>query len=242
MRFVVVSDIHANYEALEGILADVGDLEIDRYVSLGDLVGYYAEPQECIDRFRGLNGLCIQGNHDAVASGIEEPLDFNPLATDRIFWTRGQLRPESKKWLAELPTQGKLTEDIWAVHGSLRNRDEYLMSQMVIQANFFLMEKLQAPRTVLFGHTHRRAVYRLDGTMVTTLAEKRFRLREENRYLINPGGSGQPRDGEPGAPYLMIDDDRVELRRAPYDVEAAAAKVAKLPYGDILADRLRQGI
>jgi predicted phosphodiesterase len=241
MRFVVISDIHANYEALTGIINHLGDRPVDRWIHLGDIVGYYAEPQACVNKIREMNCLCIQGNHDAVAGGLEEPVDFNEMATEIIFWTRRQLKPESHQWLAGLPRQAQITAALWAVHGSLRSRDEYIMSRAVIQANFELMSTQSIPLAVFFGHTHRRAIYCEGDHRITMPPEEKLILEADKRYLINPGGSGQPRDGVPGAPYIIIEDGAVFFHRAPYDVEAAAFKVMKLPFGDILANRLRRG-
>ncbi|MDP8224438.1 MAG: metallophosphoesterase family protein [Candidatus Lernaella stagnicola] len=245
MRVVVISDIHANYDALKAIVKETEALKPDRYVCLGDVVGYYAEPQECVDLVREMDMMCIQGNHDGVAGGGEEPVDFNPVATEAILWTRQALDDDARRWLANLPTQGKITPQIWIVHGSLRDRDEYILSRMAVESNFRLMRSLVEPRVVLFGHTHRRAVYRsVHGGNGIALCgfEDKLDTRDGGRYLINPGGSGQPRDGVPGAPYAIIDEAIIEFRRALYDVEAAAAKVAALSFGEPLADRLVRGM
>jgi predicted phosphodiesterase len=244
MRVVVISDIHANFDALEGVLADLGSEPVDRFVCLGDVVGYYAEPQKCVDLVREMNMMCIQGNHDAVASGLEEPVDFNPIATEAILWTRAQLDPESRDWLAGLPTQGQINPKLWIVHGSLRDRDEYMLSRQTVQNNFAVMRTLNGPRAVLFGHTHRRAVYRLENSSEVNFCPvgKTVVLSGDDLFLVNPGGTGQPRDGQPGAPYAIVEDDVIFFHRAPYDVKAAAAKVAKLPFGEYLAERLLRGV
>ena len=244
MRIVVMSDIHANFEALQGVLADTARLSVDRYVCLGDVVGYYARPQECVDLVRRLDMLCVQGNHDAVAGGVVEPHGFNQIATDAILWTREQLDEDSRAWLAELPTQIPATPTIWAVHGSLRDRDEYLLNTAAIRENFDLMRSLRQPRAVFFGHTHRRAVYRFNAEdrVEMCAAEKDLALEPDKLFLINPGGAGQPRDGVPGAPYAIVEDDVVRFRRAKYDVDAAADRVAALPFGKLLAERLRRGV
>ncbi len=245
MRVAVISDIHANYDALAAIVAETASEKVDRFVCLGDVVGYYAEPQRCVDLVREMDMLVIQGNHDAVAGGLEEPHAFNVIATDAIMWTREKLNKKSRAWLAGLPIQGQITPEIWIVHGSLRDRDEYLLDQNVVRGNFEVMARLGKPRTTLFGHTHRRAAYRwcmVEKNVSTCATEGRLKLNGSGRYLINPGGCGQPRDGVPGAPYAIIEDDEIEFRRAPYDVHAAAAKVAALPFGQRLAERLELGV
>lgn len=244
MRTVVLSDIHANFDALEGILADLAGQTVDRFVCLGDVVGYYAQPRECVDRVRQMNMLCIQGNHDAVAGGSQEPHDFNFVASDAIIWTRSQLNDQSRAWLDALPTQAPVTPEIWAVHGSLRDRDEYLLNLSAVRANFALMREMGKPQTVFFGHTHRRAIYRFDhdGHVEMCSPADELVLKPGEWFLINPGGAGQPRDGVPGAPYAIIEDDVVLFRRARYDVEAAARRVEALPFGEFLAERLRRGV
>jgi predicted phosphodiesterase len=241
MRIAIFSDIHGNFDALEAILLDAAPLAVDRWVCLGDLVGYHAQPQECVDAVRELDCLCVQGNHDGVAGGREEPTDFNDVAAQSIYWTRDHLRAETREWLADLPRQATISADIRAVHGSLRDRDEYLLSATAVRANFQYMEQLGAPTTVFFGHTHRRAAFIASEGRIYTVDEPSLVLQNGQRYLLNPGGAGQPRDGVPGAPYVILEDRVVHFRRAAYDVEAAAQKTLALPFGDFLADRLRRG-
>jgi len=244
MRTVIFSDLHANYDALEGMLADLGDLEVDRFVCLGDVVGYYADPQKCVDKLRKLDVHCIQGNHDGVASGLEEPTDFNPVATGAILWTREQLDPEARKWLGKLPTQTKLDAERMLVHGSLRDRDEYILTRQIVEDNFEMLISMDGPFVTFFGHTHRRAVYTLEKNLQISLAvpEEKLTLERGCYYLINPGGTGQPRDGIPGAPYIIVEDNEITFRRAQYNVKAAAEKIEAQPFGPLLAERLLRGL
>jgi predicted phosphodiesterase len=151
------------------------------------------------------------------------------------------LRPEARAWLAALPSRVEFAPGWWAVHGSLRDRDEYLFGTVAVQANFARMEELQAPRVVFFGHTHRRAAFVSLGRQIALIPDDALTVRPELRYLINPGGAGQPRDGAPAAPYVVVEDETIYFRRAPYDVETAAALTAVLPFGELLAERLRRG-
>jgi predicted phosphodiesterase len=242
MRQAILSDLHANYEALEAILRDLERRRVERIVCLGDVVGYYARPQACVDKIRELGCLCLQGNHDAAASGREEPFDFNDVAAQAVLWARGQLRPESRDWLAGLPTQLDIAEGVCAVHGSLRDRDEYLLSRVAVRENFQMMDRLGRLRAVFFGHTHRRVTFLAFADHLFVSQDDTLTMEPEARYLINPGGSGQPRDGVPGAPYAILDGDVVEFYRVEYDVEAAARAVAMLPFGETLAERLRRGV
>jgi len=243
VRTVIFSDIHANLEALRAILAETASLQVDRIICLGDVVGYYADPEACVKLIRERNVLCIQGNHDAVASGMEGPTGFNPIASEVIRWTHDRLSPESRNWLASLPTKIEFQSECCGVHGSLRDRDEYLMSKVAIRSNFTLMREMASVRIVFFGHTHRRAAFTLiEGDEVLYSQEDDIDVSVEQFFLINPGGSGQPRDGIVGAPYILFEDDTVKFRITPYDVEKTVEKAVKLPYGEILAARLQRGI
>lgn len=242
MRIVIFSDIHANLEALEAILAETADLGVDRIVCLGDVVGYYADPEECVRRIREAKVVCVQGNHDGVASGFEDPEDFNEVATRVIRWTHDALSDESRAWLRDLPKRVEIAPGIAAVHGSLRDRDEYLLSRYSIHSNFLLMRQEGLNRAVFFGHTHQRVVYAEVEDNVLTLPAKSFELTPGRRFLINPGGAGQPRDRIIGAPFVVLEDNLVHFRIATYDLDQTAQKAARLPFGDLLADRLRRGV
>lgn len=244
MRTVIFSDLHANYDALEGVLADLGNLAVDRFVCLGDVVGYYADPQKCVDKLRELGVQCIQGNHDGVASGLEEPTDFNPVATGAILWTRDQLDTEARKWLGKLPPQARFDSEKMLVHGSLRDRDEYILTRQIVEDNFEMLITMDEPFVTFFGHTHRRAVYTFERNLQITLAvpEEKLILSPGCYYLINPGGTGQPRDGVPGAPYIIMEDDVLLFRRAQYNVKSAAEKIEPQPFGALLAERLLRGV
>jgi len=243
VRTLIFSDIHANLEALQAILADTASLPIDRAICLGDVVGYYADPEACVKLIRERNVLCSQGNHDAVASGLEDPTGFNPIASEMIRWTQERLSPESRNWLASLPTKIEFQSECCGVHGSLRDRDEYMMSKVAIRSNFMMMREMTGERIVFFGHTHRRAAFTLvEGDEVLFSQNDDIDVSVKQFFLINPGGSGQPRDGIVGAPYVLFADGTVKFRIAPYDVEKTVQKAGKLPYGEILAARLQRGI
>lgn len=243
MRIIIFSDIHANLEALQAVFADTASMKIDRFICLGDVVGYYADPEACVKLIRERNVLCIQGNHDAVAGGLEGPTGFNPIASEVIRWTHDRLSPESRNWLASLPSKIEFQSECCAVHGSLRDRDEYLLSKAAIRSNFTLMREIASARIVFFGHTHRRAAFSLiEGDEVLFSQSDDLDLSIEQFFLINPGGLGQPRDGIVGAPYVLFENEVVKFRIALYDVEKTAKKAAKLPYGEILAARLQRGV
>jgi len=242
LKTLIFTDIHANLEALEAILLSGERLNVDRYVCLGDVVGYYADPEACVKLIREMGVICIQGNHDGVASGLEKPLDFNPMAAEAILWTQNKLSAESRMWLAELPVRVGFDNDFYGVHGSIRDRDEYLLSRYSIEANFEEIEKRDMPNIVFFGHTHRRVVYSKGQDIMQVEFNDVLQLRDERPYLINPGGAGQPRDGTIGAPFAVLEGHSLMFHVADYDIDRTAKKVLKLPFGDLLARRLHEGV
>ena len=241
MRVVIFSDIHANLEALDAIFADTAAVAPDRYVCLGDVVGYYSDPEECVHRIREREVLCVQGNHDAVASGFEEPIDFNAVAMRAIRWTHDELSVDSREWLHLLPRRIEIAPGIIGVHGSLRDRDEYLLSRFAVRTNLELLKK-EGATAAFFGHTHQRAAYAEANSGVAGLSISSVELSADRCFLINPGGAGQPRDHIVGAPYVLLDGITAHFRVALYDLEQTAQKVERLPYGTLLAERLRRGV
>jgi predicted phosphodiesterase len=224
MRYLILSDIHANLTALETVL-DVAKNRWDKAVCLGDLVGYGPDPNEVIDRVRALPAVTIRGNHDKAISGIADPDDFNPVARNAVLWTRAQLRSENREYLQNLP-KGPLTIDGFSiVHGAVHDEDEYVLSPVLA------LDGLQnAPSPVtFFGHTHLQGGFTLRGEDVELLHFKPSGGREfatltvepGTTYLLNPGSIGQPRDGDPRAGFAVADLDKgsIEFWRIPYDIE-----------------------
>jgi diadenosine tetraphosphatase ApaH/serine/threonine PP2A family protein phosphatase len=248
VKRAILSDIHANLEALEAVMADVAKEAVDSVYCLGDIVGYGPNPRECIDRVMSFD-LSILGNHDQGA--LYDPEGFSSGAERAIFWTREQLEtangdPEltSKRWqfLSELPRtrrEGPFT----FVHGSVRNPlSEYVFPEDV--HNTRKLERLFAliDRYAFQGHTHVPGVFTEDGRFVS-LEEMagRFPLGK-SKLMVNVGSVGQPRDGDPRACYVLLSDEAVEFRRVPYPVEKTIEKIYAVPELDpFLGDRLRDG-
>lgn len=230
MRVLVLSDIHANIDALDAVLADLSGDTYDRLLVLGDLVGYGASPNEVVDRVYELSpDIVIRGNHDKVASGIEEPAHFNPVAAEAARWTYETLTESNRTRVAELPVGPiQVTEEIEICHGTPYDEDVYVFDhEEAVRAL-----ASAAGRLCFFGHTHTPVVYSMTpneaelevltpeiGAPDPTLIQ----LDPNRRYLINPGAVGQPRDGDPRAAYAIYDsvESRVELRRVPYRVDLA---------------------
>ncbi len=246
MRFLVLSDIHANLTALEAALA-AAEGRWEHPVCLGDVVDYGPDPNETTDRVRALGPDIIRGNHDKAVTGLVDLEDFNPVAQIAALWTREQLRPENLTYLAQLPAGPASSDGLTLVHGSYHDEDEYVF--VPAQAMGGLLE---SPSDVtLFGHTHYQGgfAYRAGQIHVIYLKPDHgtgfaaLRLEPGTRYLLNPGSVGQPRDGDPRAAFAIADLNHhvIEFWRAPYDIPAVQKRMenAKLPYP--LIERLAAG-
>jgi diadenosine tetraphosphatase ApaH/serine/threonine PP2A family protein phosphatase len=243
MKYLVVSDVHANLEALEAALAKAGPH--DAVLVLGDLVGYGADPNAVIDRIRQLpNATIIRGNHDKVGAGIENVEAFNHLAKHAITWTATELTPSNRAWLAALPA-GPVNIDstVEICHGSPFDEDVYIFDDLDARRSLLVTER----SLCLFGHTHVPAVYKFDADFhhVGPPRGETFRLLLDGaaKYLVNCGAVGQPRDGDPRAAFGMLDTNSRTLTvvRVAYDVTAAQAKIIAAGLPDVLAQRLAIG-
>ena len=250
MRIFLLSDIHANLEALNACLDAVP--KYDCAVNLGDVVGYGADPNAVVDLVRGQNPLLVRGNHDKAVSGVMDLEHFNPMAGMAALWTREQLTAENMEWLRALP-QGPIRmpglEDTQFVHGSPLDEDEYVVSERDSQEPLLTATE---PLT-FFGHTHRQGGFGMDGAATEVIqpewasAEEKsvweMPLREGVRYLINPGSAGQPRDDDWRAAFGVFDTDRrvMEFYRVPYDLRTAQEKILEAQLPPRLAQRLATG-
>lgn len=251
MKYLVLSDIHANLEALEATLAAAGSYE--RVLVLGDLVGYGADPNAVIDRVRALpTAAIIRGNHDKVSVGLEDADAFNDLARQAIEWTAATLTADNRAWLAALPQGPVIVDDLIEIcHGTTFDEDVYVFD------NLDALRSLRAARRplCLFGHTHVPAVFSVGPRRPDTVAEQlrtgrnldiigpSIRIEGQSRYLVNCGAVGQPRDGDARAAYGVCDTDTrtVTIMRAGYDVPAAQAKIIEAGLPEVLAQRLAAG-
>lgn len=243
MRILVVSDLHANYTAFEAVLKDAGSF--DKVWCLGDVVGYGPQPNECVERLRELDPVCLAGNHDLAVIGGAALWDFSKDAQEVIFWTRHWLRPENFEWLSTLPATSLVMEhDITIVHASPRDPVwEYLTDVSMIQAN---LDLIQTP-VCLNGHTHFPVVFRKRWDEYKILdeyppADTTIKLTPD-RMFINPGSVGQPRDEDPRAAYAIIDTDEMTYtqRRVLYDVSAVQNLMKQAKFSNRLIRRLRFG-
>jgi predicted phosphodiesterase len=246
MRILILSDIHANFTALEAALAQSSG-RWDLAVCLGDIVGYGPDPAEVAEKIRGLAQACIRGNHDKAVAGIMSTEDFNPVAKAAVDWTRRQLSPDLMKWLAELP-QGPLeSNDVVLVHGAFQDEDEYVFTPA--QA---LEGLLDSTATVtFFGHTHHQGGFsyldtNLEVLQIRPRANELFaplRIEPGKRYLLNPGSIGQPRDADPRASFAIADlaNQTVEFWRVPYEIGKVQSRMRKAGLPEPLVQRLEFG-
>lgn len=246
MRYLILSDIHANIDALDAVLDAASSSTWDRALVLGDLVGYGAEPNAVIERVVSLDPLAsIRGNHDKAAISIEDAADFNHVARAAAIWTSHTLTPKHRAYLDALPAGPLVIDDGAEIcHGAPFDEDHYIFS---IDDASRALDAAARP-LCLFGHTHLPIVYRRgdDGDSApvqTSDGHVEVTLADGARYLVNAGSVGQPRDGDPRAAYGVYDTDarRITLLRVLYDVEEAQRRIldAGLPLS--LAQRLAVG-
>lgn len=245
MRYLILSDLHANLEALEAVLEAVAGESFDATILLGDLVGYGASPVEVTERMMGWNGPIhhVRGNHDRVVAGLEPADDFNPIARASLLWTAEQMPEAQVEFLRALPAGPVwVGDDVLACHGSPQDEDLYLLVHSQAEEAFEF-----GARIVLFGHTHMAGVFeRKDGRIraaVPSADVVTLELSPPAAYLINPGSVGQPRDGDPRAAYGVLEpeDDLFTWHRVSYAVEAAQERIRRAGLPALLADRLEIG-
>ena len=239
MRFAIFSDLHANLEATEAVLADAHAKECTHYVCLGDLVGYNANPHECLDIVRRMECPVVKGNHDEQACLTESSRGFNELAEQAINWTRANLTDEDKQWLGELRLTRQV-RDFTIVHATLDTPHEwgYVFNNLDAVASF----TYQHTAVCFFGHTHVAGAFVRDDSVKRVKTEQLV-IEPGKKYFINTGSVGQPRDGDPRAAYCVYDTERevVEQRRIRYDLPKAQRKIIDAGLPRLLADRLELG-
>ena len=246
MRYLILSDIHANLDALEEVLLRATAIGYDRLLVLGDLVGYGGQPNEVVERIRSLAPFSIiRGNHDRVAAGVEDAEGFNPIAQEAAEWTLRTLTPENRAYLSSCPPGPVFVDAVTEIcHGSPDDEDVYITSEL---AALHALKEAQRP-VCFYGHTHIPAAFRLTDTAFDLIPpesdeEQKIEIERGCQYLINPGSVGQPRDGDPRAAFAMFEPESavVELYRIAYPVERAQEKILKAGLPQALARRLAIG-
>jgi len=245
VRYLILSDLHANREALEAVLAHA-DGKYDRIICCGDVVGYGADPNWTVDWVRANVTDVVRGNHDRACAGLDDLEWFNPAARASAYWTHEVLSRENLQWLRDLPPGPVSVDSFGLLHGSPLDEDEYLLSTRdASEVAGYLDHNVS-----FFGHTHIQGGFMLHRNGIRILPRPSPRLDEEplqldpdTLYLINPGSVGQPRDRDPRASYVIYSPEYslVEYFRVAYNVKKAQEKIREANLPDVLAVRLSSG-
>jgi predicted phosphodiesterase len=239
VRYAIFGDIHANLEALTTVIEDSQTQRCTHYVCLGDVVGYNANPCECLEQVRAMNCPTVKGNHDDEATQDRTLDELNPLAESALLWTRKQLSEDQKQWLRDLKLVRQV-RDFTIVHATLDSPGSwaYVSNRFDAMASF----SYQFTQVCFYGHTHAPRIYEKDDT-VRCLRETETRIRRGVKYFINVGSVGQPRDGDWRASYAVYDAENqtVDIRRVEYDLRTTQQKIRDVGLPSILAERLALG-
>ena len=240
MRYGILADIHGNLEALNAVIEICKDEGVRKYYCAGDLVGYGASPNECLNTIRQLNFVAVAGNHDWAVCGKLNPNNFSSPAFLAVQWTRNQLSIDDLNYLSSL----ELTYDhdeFQMVHGSLNKSENFIYIKNHTDAldSFYLMKK----SLCIVAHTHIPQILIKKKDLIEYGTQFSFQLLNELKYIVNIGSVGQPRDGNPKASFCIMDSElrHVEIRRVEYDVKTAQSKILKAGLPEILAQRLSIG-
>jgi len=246
LRYLILTDIHANLEAFETCLSDAKPRGCDQTIFLGDLVGYGADPNAVVELMRDLHPFAmVRGNHDKVVFGMDQADGFNAVAKSAAAWMLETLTPENRMWVAGMPQGPSAVDDLVEIcHGSPYDEDAYIFDE----ADARLALSLSQRPLCLFGHTHYPVTFELSDASFTSIGpaaemEARLDLRDGVKYLLNPGSVGQPRDGDPRAAYGLLDlaANTLQLRRVTYDIAGAQRSIRKAGLPPWLAVRLERG-
>jgi predicted phosphodiesterase len=245
VRYLILSDLHANWEALQAVLARVRP-SFDRILCCGDVVGYGADPDPVTEWVRSNVSGIVRGNHDKACAGLEDLETFNPIARESAVWTQRVIKPENMSYLRDLGKGPQRIDGFEIVHGSPLDEDEYLFTEDEVAQ---VAPYLEA-RVSFFGHTHvqggflchRNGVMRLRSVEADG-DEAVLELENDVDYMVNPGSVGQPRDGDPRAAYALYEPETrlVTFGRAAYDIVAAQKKILDAGLPELLAMRLEVG-
>jgi len=245
VRYLVLSDLHANRQALDAVVLSAAG-GYDQAICCGDLVGYGADPNPVVEWVRANCTHVVRGNHDRASTGQDDLEWFNPVARQAALWTARDLSPENAAYIVSLPRGPLFLDNFEMVHGSPFDEDEYLLAADEASQAFGYLER----RLAFFGHTHVQGGFIWNHSRVETVARTPPRSGRQVlgidpgcAYLLNPGSVGQPRDGDPRTAFAIFDSQagQVTYFRIPYDVEGAQKKIREAGLSPILADRLLVG-
>jgi len=242
MLTAIIADLHANLEATSAVFREIDRIKPDQIICLGDLTGYNANPNEVVDIVRERGIPTVMGNHDAAVCGLEDPWFFRLGAKQAIEWQYERLRDDNKTWLSAAPEQMRFDGSCLAVHGSPGNRDDYIVDWLDAMRQLEFLNG-SGVNVCFFGHSHRPSFFGETGSTTPSAPTGVQQLHPLNRYFINPGAVGQPRDHDPRAAFGLFDDDKMLFKfcRVEYDVETCARKILEAGLPTELARRLMKG-
>ncbi len=241
MRYGIFSDVHSNLEALEAVIKAYARASIDKYLCVGDIVGYGANPGECIAKVSLLQSATVAGNHDWASVDLFSLDYFNPRAAKAVIWTKGKLNKQEADFLKSLELTFK-NDDLTLVHGTLDDPAlfNYLTGIQFASPTFELLNSALC----FVGHTHVPGVFIQDkARRIHYFSGLTLELKKNNKYIVNVGSVGQPRDGNPAASYCIYDTDKktVCIKRIDYDFKLAGKKIIAAGLPGLLAERLAVG-
>ena len=238
MKYAIISDIHGNLEALNAVLQSAEDAGCEKYVCVGDIVGYGANPIECVQLVKEKVAFSVMGNHDSAVIGKTATTYFNTAARMAVEWTRKALDDESKRYFESLPYVARPAA-FTVVHSTIKDPEEwnYIFTSDSAEQYF----PYQTDSICFISHTHVSAVFLSDGMVLPP--QGRLSVGSSSKYMINCGSVGQPRDGDPRACYVTYDDyeNAVTFQRVQYDIKTAQEKIRGASLPEVLAARLEYG-
>ncbi|HYQ88777.1 MAG TPA: metallophosphoesterase family protein [Candidatus Binatia bacterium] len=240
MKTALLSDVHANLEALQAVLKVVDERGADRILCLGDVVGYGASPNECLNLIRERSHMVLLGNHDSAASGGGEAARFNPNAKAAALWTARVLTPQNRDFLRGLSLSRPIAPYLYVHASPAAPRDwEYIFDRFDAEPQFQFFTE----HACFIGHTHQPAIFERSSSGCVSLPPTQLRFDPVHRYIVNVGSVGQPRDRDPRACFVVLNepDGKIEFVRVPYDIEAAQEKIRAVNLPPVLAARLTTG-
>jgi len=245
LRYLIISDLHANWQALDAVIRAVAG-KYDQVVCCGDLVGYGADPNPVTDWVRANCAVVVRGNHDRSCTGLDGLEWFNPVARQAALWTQHALTKENADYIRNLPKGPLLVDTFQVVHGAPYDEDEYVLGSAEAAEAFGYLER----RVIFFGHTHVQGGFIWNRSRVEMIPRPaldveamEMAIDPECAYMINPGSVGQPRDGDPRAASVLYDSTSqiATYWRTAYDVESAQRQIRESELPPILAERLAVG-
>ncbi len=239
-RVAVISDIHSNLEALMAVLEDIEDEKVEKIYCCGDIIGYGANPNECVEEIKKRNIPVVLGNHDSAALKLTDVSHFNEIARSAILWTRKNTSAENLKWIEGLPYTIK-APPFFIVHASPKDPKQwnYILTMGDARLNFQYFDE----QICFLGHSHQPFFIELHDKNLYCPTQNTISIKEGYRYLINVGSVGQPRDRNANAAYVICDlsDNSIQLKRVPYDIPSAQQKIIDAGIPQELAERIAFG-